>query len=139
MSINTFIDSAIKLYENEYYDTSLCLVCMALGRCAKDRYPNLAVGKRYKQFIVDNFSVICQRGFPGISASSIRIKINATVENLKLDRAGYVGMEDIIYHVIRADWYMIVKSKSLSILLKIQLLEIGTIIVLKFPRLLYGA
>jgi len=101
MSVKSFIDSSMLLYEDGFYDTSLCMVCMALDRCAKSKYPHLPVGKRYKQFIIDNFNTICQRGFPGISANSIRIKVNATVDNLKPDSNGYVGMEDIIYHVIR--------------------------------------
>lgn len=42
-----------------------------------------------------------QVGFPGISEDSIRIKVNAVIDNLKPDAEGYVDMEQIIYHVLR--------------------------------------
>lgn len=40
-------------------------------------------------------------GFPGIRASNIKIKVNVSNSNLKLDENGYVNMEQIIYHVLR--------------------------------------
>lgn len=47
------------------------------------------------------FSTICEYGFPGIEANNIRIKVNVPNIALKTDKNGYVGMEQIIYHVIR--------------------------------------
>ena len=57
--------------------------------------------ERYKQFVSDNFRIICEFGFPGIIAGAIKIKVNADIKSLKRDENNYVGMEQIIYHVLR--------------------------------------
>lgn len=101
MSVSSFLNAAQYLYDNNFYDEAFCLVCVALDASAQLQYPNLKVGERYKKFISANFRKICSEGFPGISADSIRIKIDTEVKNLKLDKDGYSGMDDIIYHVIR--------------------------------------
>ena len=48
-----------------------------------------------------HFRTISEIGFPGISASGIRIKVNAKIPELKTDNDGFVDMEQIIYHVVR--------------------------------------
>ena len=48
-----------------------------------------------------HFRAISEIGFPGISASGIKIKVNANIPELKVDRDGFVNMEQIIYHVVR--------------------------------------
>lgn len=103
MSILSFLDASNSLYDNNFYEESFCLVCAALDAAAKEQCPSIkAVGRRYKKFISANFRVICNKGFPGISADSIRIKIiDAKIQDLKLDENGFAGMEDIIYHSIR--------------------------------------
>lgn len=101
MSVNSFLGAAQYLYDNNFYDEAFCLVCIAIDASAQKQYPSLKVGERYKKFIATNFRKICSKGFPGISADFIKIKVNADVKNLKPDKNGYVGMEDIIYHVIR--------------------------------------
>lgn len=101
MSIESFISSAVHLYNNEFYDASLCLICIAIDASSKSKYPSLKVGERYKKYVAENFRIICDKGFPGISADSVRIKLNTNIDNLKPDQAGYVGMNDIIYHAIR--------------------------------------
>jgi hypothetical protein len=101
MSVNSFLEAAQYLYNGNFYDEAFCLVCVAIDTSAQIQYPGLKVGERYKKFISANFREICSKGFPGISADFIRIKVNTEVKNLKLDENGYAGMEDIIYHVIR--------------------------------------
>ncbi len=101
MSIESFITSALYLYNNDFYNEALCLTCIAVDASSKNKYPSLKVGERYKKFIADNFRIICNKGFPGISADSIRIKVNTEIKNLKPDLDGYVNMENIIYYVIR--------------------------------------
>lgn len=101
MSVNSFLEAAQYLYNNNFYDEAFCLVCIAIDTSAQKQNPNLKVGERYKKFIASNFRIICNKGFPGVAADSIRIKVNVKLKNLKLDESGYVGVEDIIYHVIR--------------------------------------
>ena len=102
MSIQSFVDSAIMLYENDKYYEALCLTCIAIDACsAKIHSSETSNAKRYKQFLKSYFRTICEFGFPGISASSIRIKVNSAVEGLRLDDKGYVDMEQIIYHILR--------------------------------------
>ncbi len=101
MSIESFIESAKILYDNQKYEEALCLVCIAIDATAAKIYPNEKIGKRYKSFLKENFSTICKYGFPGIEASSIRIKVNIPVSHLKTDKNGYVDMEQIIYYVLR--------------------------------------
>ncbi len=101
MSIQSFLDSAEILYDNQKYDEALCLVCIAIDACASKQYPNKRNAERYKLFLKKHFSTICRYGFPGIEASCIRIKVNIPCIELKPDSNGYVDMEQIIYHVLR--------------------------------------
>lgn len=72
MSIQSFIQAAQLLYQNNYFDEGLCLVCIAIDASASPNYPQLSVGDRYKQFISQHFRTISKFGFPGIEASKIR-------------------------------------------------------------------
>lgn len=103
MSINSFLESAIILYENEKYDEALCLACLAVDACAAIQYPKGKNADRYKLFIKESFHALCEYGFPGISAGSISIKVAIPNPKLKTDANGYVSMEQILYHVIRCD------------------------------------
>ena len=101
MSIKSFTQAAQLLYQQDYYDESLCLVCNAIDACAAQKYPDLAVTNRYKKFLSQHFRTISKIGFPGIDASQIKIKLQCTVESLIPDENGYVDMPQIIYHTIR--------------------------------------
>ena len=101
MSVQSFLDSAKILYDNQKYNEALCLVCIAIDSCAAQEYPNEKNANRYKKFLKKHFRTICEYGFPGISADNIRIKVNVTHNALKPDQNGYVDMEQIIYHIIR--------------------------------------
>lgn len=101
MSIKSFIEASKELYKAGYYEEALCLVCNAIDACASQVYPDKGVNERYKQFLKDHFREITEVGFPGISANSIRIKVNAEIDQLRLDSNGYADMEQIIYHVVR--------------------------------------
>lgn len=101
MSVQSFVDSAFILYENEKYNEALCLACIAIDACSAKIYPAEKVSERYKHFLKDHFETICKYGFPGIQASNIRIKVNTPIKSLKLDKDGYVDMEQIIYHTLR--------------------------------------
>lgn len=101
MSIQSFLNAAKVLYDKNFYEEALCLVCTAVDAAAATYYPEKRVTERYKLFLKDNFRTISEVGFPGISAAGIRIKINSEVDNLRRDPNGYVDMEHIIYHVLR--------------------------------------
>lgn len=101
MSVQSFISAAKHLHQDGYYYEALCLVCNAIDSCAFKRYPHEKVTDRYKKFLTDHFLIISAYGFPGVTASNIKIKMNTKIDNLKPDSNGYVNMEQIIYHVIR--------------------------------------
>lgn len=101
LSIQSFVDSAKILYDNEKYDESLCLACIAIDACSAKEFPNKRNAERYKLFLKKYFSIICRYGFLGIEASNIRIKVNVPNVALRTDKDNYVDMEQIIYHVLR--------------------------------------
>ena len=101
MSVQSFVNAAQVLYNQNFYEEALCLACIAVDSAATLAYPQKGVTERYKLFLKDNFRTISEVGFPGISAAGIRIKVNSAIDNLKCDQNGYVDMEQIIYHVLR--------------------------------------
>ncbi len=101
MSIKSFISAAKMLYAESFYEEALCLTCSAIDACSALAYPDKGVTNRYKLFLKTHFRIISEIGFPGISASGIKIKVNANIPELKVDRDGFVNMEQIIYHVVR--------------------------------------
>lgn len=101
MSIRSFVESAIILYENKKYSEALCLACIAVDASSAKKYPNESTSKRYKHFLEDNFEIICVKGNLDILAGEIMIKVNRNIPNLTLDKNGYVKYEQIIYHVLR--------------------------------------
>lgn len=89
------------LLVNHHYDEALCLVCCAIDAISLKTYPAYRkVGDRFRLFLQKNFRRICEKGFPGITASSIRIKLITDID-IKKDDFGYVGIEDVIYYVLR--------------------------------------
>jgi len=101
MSIQSFVEAANILYDNDKYNEALCLICIAIDACSAKSYPKEKVSERYKHFLKEHFRTICSYGFPGIEASNIRIEINTSIKDLKPDCNGDVDMEQIIYHVLR--------------------------------------
>jgi hypothetical protein len=101
VTIRTFIDSAVELHALGRHDVALALACAAIDATAAKAFPNVKEsGRRYKSFLKRSMSVVIKFGFPGIEANSIRIKC-INIPDLKKDAEGYVGIEDIIYHVVR--------------------------------------
>lgn len=89
MSVQSFVNAEKVLYTEGFYEEALCLVCTAIDATAAHNYPDKKVSERYKLFLKDHFRTISEFGFPGISADSIRIKVNTKVENLRPDSDGY--------------------------------------------------
>lgn len=101
MSIGNFISSALILLEYKKYDAALSLISSAVDATARKMCPDEKNNNvRFKEFLKRNMRVITFRGFPGILASGIRIKCT-NINILKTDKEGSVGIEDIIYQVIR--------------------------------------
>ena len=90
MSIKSFVSAAKMLYAEGFYEESLCLTCSAIDACSALAYPDKGVTNRYKLFLKAHFRTISEIGFPGISASGIRIKVNTSIPELKIDSNGYV-------------------------------------------------
>jgi len=53
----------------------------------------------FKRYVKENLWLITYVGFPGLMASTVRVPF--THPDIESDAAGCVGIEDIIYHVIR--------------------------------------
>ena len=79
---------------------ALTPACIALDVTAQ-RYTGAKRSSRgsYKKFIQDHLWLITYMGFPGLMATTVRVPFNHP--DVKPDAAGSVGVEDIIYHVIR--------------------------------------
>lgn len=79
---------------------ALTPACIALDVTAQ-RYAGAKRSSRgsYKKFIHDYLWLITYVGFPGLMATTVRVPF--THPDVKPDAAGTVGVEDIIYHVIR--------------------------------------
>ena len=79
---------------------ALTPACIALDVTAQ-RYTGAKRSSRgnYKKFIQDHLWLITYMGFPGLMTSTVRVPFNHP--DVKPDAAGSVGVEDIIYHVIR--------------------------------------
>lgn len=101
MSIRSFVDAALESHAAGKHDIALTLACAAVDATAAKLYPNEKKNSaRYKTFLKRSMETVTRHGFPGVQASSIRIKCR-NIRNLKTDEQGYVGIEDIIYHTLR--------------------------------------
>ena len=60
MSVQSFLDSAKILYDNQKYNEALCLVCIVIDSCAAQEYPNEKNANRYKKFLKKHFRTICE-------------------------------------------------------------------------------
>lgn len=88
------------LHEQGKMDVSLSLICSVLDATAKKVIPSKNNNQRNKEFIRKYMPIITTYGFPGLYAGAIMIKC-IDIPNLKTDKDGFVGIEDIIYHTIR--------------------------------------
>ena len=50
MSVQSFLDSAKILYDNQKYNEALCLVCIVIDSCAAQEYPNEKMPVAIKSF-----------------------------------------------------------------------------------------
>ncbi len=101
MSIGTFVSSSLELTSKGKYDVALSLVCSAVDATSAKCFPEGKTNNsRYKSFLMKNMRIVTTYGMPGVSAGGIRIKC-INIPDLKTDTDHMVGLEDILYHVIR--------------------------------------
>lgn len=100
MSVGTFISGALTLLEMKKYDVALSLVSSAVDATARKMFPDMNNNARFKEFIKKYMYIISYRGFPGIIAGGIKIKCR-NIDGLRTDGNVMVGIEEIIYTVIR--------------------------------------
>jgi hypothetical protein len=100
MGIGNFIEASLYHFEKNQYDIALALASSAVDATAsKSKYTGNN-NTKYKNFLKDNMKFITLFGFPGISASGIKIKC-INIQDLKTDNNNMVNIENIIYHTIR--------------------------------------
>jgi len=100
MSISNFIEASLNHFHNEEYDISLALASSAVDATASKCGYKGGNNQKYKHFLKDNMRTIIEFGFPGLSASGIKIKCH-NIKNLKTDENNMIDIENIIYHTIR--------------------------------------
>ena len=100
MSIGSFIEASLYHFEQKQYDISLALACSAVDATASKCGYEGSNNTKYKQFLKENMRMITTFGFPGISASGIKIKC-VNITGFKTDNNNRVDIENIIYHTIR--------------------------------------
>ncbi len=100
MGISNFIEASLKHFDNQEYDIALTLASSAVDATALKCSYQGNNNRKYKEFLKDNMRTITTFGFPGISASGIKIKCH-NIKNLKPDENSMIDIENIIYHTIR--------------------------------------
>ncbi|MCR1815331.1 hypothetical protein [Aliarcobacter butzleri] len=100
MAISNFVEASLFHFNQNEFDIALALACSAVDATATNSGYKGNNNKKYKRFLKDNMRIITTFGFPGISASGIRIKC-INIKDLKTDNYNMVDIENIIYHIIR--------------------------------------
>lgn len=100
ISVGERIKEAIDHMDRGDYALALTPVCIALDITSQRHFSkNRSSRSTYKRFVQENLWLISYIGFPGLMATSIRIPFSHP--EAKPDSAGNIGLEDVIYHVIR--------------------------------------
>lgn len=101
MSLINFVEKSFLNFYQEDIPVSLSLACSAVDATSKMVFPNEKYSNtRFKKYVKKYFRIISYYGFPGIIASSIKIKCTV-LKDIKTDENNMVGIEDIIYYTIR--------------------------------------
>lgn len=100
MGVGAFVSASLDSLRDGRYDVALALACSAVDATAKQTETASQNNVRYKSFLQKKMRIVTRFGLPGIIAGGIRIKCT-TIPDLKTDHESMVGIEDIIYHIIR--------------------------------------
>jgi len=100
VSVGRRVQEAIDHMGKREIALALTPACIALDVTAQ-RYAGVKRSSRttFKKFVQDYLWLITYMGFPGLMATTVRVPF--THPDVKPDAAGTVGVEDIIYHIIR--------------------------------------
>lgn len=100
LSVGQRIQEAIDHMDRGDYLLALTPACIALD-ITSQRYFQKTSGSRstYKEFIKEHLWLITFMGIPGLMSSAIRVPFSHP--NVQADAAGNIGIEDVIYHVVR--------------------------------------
>ncbi|MYM36588.1 hypothetical protein GTP38_19855 [Duganella sp. FT94W] len=100
ISVGRRVQEAIDYMGKGEVELALTAACIALDITSK-RHVGASKSKsdHFKKFVQDHLWLITYVGFPGLMASTVRVPFSHP--NVTSDAAGAVGIEDIIYHVIR--------------------------------------
>ncbi len=100
VSVGRRVQEAIDDMERGEINLALTAACIALDVTSQRYASSTQAGRaHFKKFIKDYLWLITYVGFPGLMASTVRVPF--VHPNIKPDMAGTVGLEDIIYHLIR--------------------------------------
>lgn len=100
VSVGRRVQEAIDHMGKREIALALTPACIALDVTAQ-RHAGVKRSSRttFKKFVQDHLWLITYMGFPGLMATTVRVPFNHP--DIKPDAAGTVGVEDIIYHIIR--------------------------------------
>ncbi len=100
VSIGRRVQEAIDYMNKGEIGLALTAACIALD-VTSQRYAGTSRSSRkvYKQFVKDYLWLITYIGFPGLMATTVRVPF--THPDITPDASRTVGVEDIIYHIIR--------------------------------------
>jgi len=100
ISVGQRMQEAIDHMDRGDYALALTPACIALDITSQRHFGAKRSGRTiYKRFIQEHLWLITYMGFPGLMATTIRIPFSHP--EVKADAAGNIGIEDVIYHVIR--------------------------------------
>ncbi len=100
ISVGQRIQEAIDHMDRGDYALALTPACIALDITSQRHFGAKRSGRTiYKRFIQEHLWLITYVGLPGLMATTIRIPFSHP--EVKADAAGNIGIEDVIYHVIR--------------------------------------
>jgi hypothetical protein len=100
ISVGQRIQEAIDHVGRGDYALALTPACIALDITSQRHFGAKRSGRTiYKRFIQEHLWLITYMGFPGLMATTVRIPFSHP--EVKADAAGNIGVEDVVYHVIR--------------------------------------
>ena len=100
LSVGQRIQEAIDHMGRDDYALALTPTCIALDITSQRHFGAKRSGRTiYKRFIQEHLWLITYMGFPGLMATTVRIPFSHP--EVKADAAGNIGVEDVVYHVIR--------------------------------------
>jgi len=100
ISVGQRIQEAIDHMDRGHYMLALTPVCIALDITSQRHFGvDRSSGSNYKNFIQEYLWLLTFMGVPGLMCTTIRIPFSHP--EVRADAAGCIGIEDVIYHLVR--------------------------------------